>query len=111
MAYQRNKYTRLTVATLASGDNTIVADPGDGYEAVVDKLVLQNIDTVDRTAIIKDSAGTFYEVVLTTKQTIVVGYDSDDPLVATASAAVVVNASAGSAIKVCGGRWFKRPSR
>ena len=111
MAYQRNKFTRFTPATLASGDSDLIADPGDGYEAVVARAVFQNIDTVDRTLILKDSAGNFYDIILTAKTVVVFGEESDEPLVATASAAVVVNASAGSAIKLCGGRWYKRPAR
>ena len=111
MAYERNKYTQIAPATLSSGNNDLVADPGDGYEAVLVEVGFQNVDTVTRTLIIKRGSTVLRQWDLATLAVVEVSWPEGLEWVAAASTAIVANASAGSAIKVTGGRWYKRPAR
>lgn len=108
MTIGANNFSLIAPATFSSGDNTLVADPGDGYQAGLAELSVQNVDTVTRTLIIKHGATIFLQVDLDAGAIL---HITREPLffwIAAASTAIVANASAANAIKVMGGSSFVR---
>lgn len=111
VTYDPNDFADITPVTLALGDNTLVADPGDGYQACIAEISFKNVDTVSRTLIVKHGVTSFAEIPLDAGQVLAVAWEPHLFWTAAPSTAIVANASAASVIKVLGGRSLTRVAR
>lgn len=92
-------YTNFRLSTSSSGDNTIIAAQGVGVSIYIAELVVINASSTDTTALLKEGATTWKDVVMPSKgDGIVLSYPFDSEWKLPANTALVGNLSGNNNI-------------
>jgi hypothetical protein len=98
-----HEWTDIAPSTLSSGDNTLVAAPPAGSLTIIESIGFQNVGDEERTLILKKGTTAFRSWVLQSNQTLEISFEESREWRLTS--AFVGNASAGTDLKITGGRY------